>query len=341
MARRSRLLPAARVGRRMSAAAPTIPVWDNHFHLDPHGRVEEAVKEFHRAGGTHLMVVHKPYFREGQTRRFNRTLEDHREQFDLTLALVERARRAVPEVTMFVALAPHPAEFTKLLEVGVPIAEAAEVYRQASELAARYVRDGRAVAMSEVGRPHWRPVPEEVLATANALMQHQFELARDAGCAVQIHAESATPESFADLRRWADRARLPADRVVKHYSTPIVDTSQNAGLWPSVLVGKHAAEEALKQGTRFLMETDYTDEPLVEDLATKKRSSGYAWRHAHPEKRFLVDCRVVGSTGEVLGPKTVPRRTRELIEKGLMTEEQAWTIHAENPRRVYGVDVAL
>lgn len=45
--------------------------------------------------------------------------------------------------------------------------------------------------------------------------------------------------------------------------------------------------------------------------------------------------------GAVLGPKTVPRRTMELLQKGALTEEQAWQVHAENPKRVYGVDVAL
>lgn len=48
-----------------------------------------------------------------------------------------------------------------------------------------------------------------------------------------------------------------------------------------------------------------------------------------------------GSTGAVLGPKTVPRRTQELIAKGLMTEEAVWKVHAENPARIYGVDVHL
>jgi TatD-related deoxyribonuclease len=140
-------------------------------------------------------------------------------------------------------------------------------------------------------------------------MVYSFELARDAGCPVQIHAETATPESFADLARLLKQANLPAERAVKHYSTPIVDTVINHGLWPSVLIGKGSAETAIAGGTRFLMETDYMDDPRY--------------------------------PGAVLGPKTVPRRTRELIEKGLMTEEQAWVVHAENPKRVYGIDVAL
>lgn len=293
--------------RRMSAPEAAYPVFDDHFHLDPAGKGVEAVKEFQRAGGTHMMLVHKPYF-EGEG-RFNRTVADHERQMRITLDLAEKARAAVPEVTVFVALAPHPAEFTKLLDAGVPMDEAADVYRGALELAQRFVRDGEAVAMAEVGRPHWQPVPEPVWAKANELMTYAFELARDAGCAVQIHAETATPESFEDLARFVKKAGLSPDKTVKHYSTPIVDTGVNHGLWPSVLIGKGAAEEALRQGTRFLMETDYMDDPRY--------------------------------PGAVLGPKTVPKRTRQLVDSGAMTEAQAWAVHAENPKRVYGVDVAL
>src|SRR5206468_3217503 len=154
--------------------------------------------------------------------------------------------------------------------------------RAALERAQRLVRDGKAVAMSEVGRPHWRPVPDDIMAVANELMDHSFALARDAGCAVQIHAETATPDSFADLAAHARAAGLPLDRVVKHYSTPIVDIALNHGLWPSVLIGKGSAEEAIAAGTRFLMETDYMDDPRY--------------------------------PGAVLGPKTVPRRTKELLD---------------------------
>lgn len=291
----------------MSQPEPLFPVWDNHFHLDPSGKGVEAVKEFQRAGGTHMMLVHKPYH-EGEG-RFNRTVEDHEQQMRITLDLAAKVRREVPEVKVFVALAPHPAEFTKMLDAGHAMEGAAEVYRGALEVAQRLVREGEAVAMGEVGRPHWQPVPPDVWEKANELMTYAFELARDAGCAVQIHAETATPESFADLRRFVDKAGLDVEKVVKHYSTPIVDTEVNHGIWPSVLIGKGSAEAALAAGTRFMMETDYMDDPRY--------------------------------PGAVLGPKTVPKRTRTLVESGAMSEEQAWVVHAQNPKRVYGVDVAL
>ncbi len=43
--------------------------------------------------------------------------------------------------------------------------------------------------------------------------------------------------------------------------------------------------------------------------------------------------------GAVLGPKTVPKRTRELIEGKILTEEQVNKIHKENPEKTYGLNL--
>jgi TatD-related deoxyribonuclease len=45
--------------------------------------------------------------------------------------------------------------------------------------------------------------------------------------------------------------------------------------------------------------------------------------------------------GAVMGPKSVPRITRHLLESGAITPGDAWYIHAETPGRVYGVEIAL
>src|SRR6266481_445827 len=83
------LMRADGVGRAMAAPAPRYPVWDNHFHLDPAGPWEQAVQDFLRSGGTHVMLVHKPYH-EGD--RVNRSVADHERQFAITLEMAERAR---------------------------------------------------------------------------------------------------------------------------------------------------------------------------------------------------------------------------------------------------------
>jgi len=106
-----------------------------------------------------------------------------------------------------------------------------------------------------------------------------------------------------DVVAMAERAGIPVERVVKHFATP--DTP----LVPS-LIARHEGIPALaRAGLRFSMESDYMDE------------------NARP--------------GAVIGPKSVPRFTRRYLEEGLITEEDAWRVHAETPSRTYGVEISL
>ena len=72
----------------------------------------------------------------------------------------------------------------------------------------------------------------------------------------------------------------------------------------SVLADKDELELAIEEDEPFLMETDYIDDPE--------------------------------RPGAVLGPKTVPRRVRWLLEKG--ADEAIRTAHVETPNAVYGID---
>lgn len=45
--------------------------------------------------------------------------------------------------------------------------------------------------------------------------------------------------------------------------------------------------------------------------------------------------------GAVLGPKTVPRRTRKLFNAGLISEDDVHRIHVENVERVYGIELVF
>ena len=104
----------------------------------------------------------------------------------------------------------------------------------------------------------------------------------------------------------ADMARdtgFPVERVVKHYGSP--DTP----LHPS-LIAKHEAVPLLARERRaFTLESDFMDE------------------NSRP--------------GAVIGPKSVPRYTFQLLRDNLITEEDCFRIHAETVARVYGVRITL
>ncbi|WP_414652175.1 TatD family hydrolase [Halorientalis sp.] len=146
------------------------------------------------------------------------------------------------------------------------------------------------------GRPHY-DVDAAVWEASNDVMKYAFELGAEVGCAVQLHTEGG--EDFSDVAEWAEDRGLSRERVVKHYSGGRME-----GPVPSVLADKDELERAVERGEPFMMETDFIDDP--------------------------------DRPGAVLGPKTVPRRVRWLLEEG--HDEAVHTAHVETPGRVYDID---
>jgi TatD-related deoxyribonuclease len=272
-------------------------VFDNHLHLRTDGLGVEAAKQFERAGGTAFLLTHSPY-----PDLPVRGPEDYEAAYTRTLSMAAQVREAT-RLKVFVALGPYPVDLLPLREaVGMDAAVA--VLRKGMDLAARHVAAGEAVALGEVGRPHFH-VDAEVWRASNGIMQYAMETAREVGCAVVLHTEDPTPETFREFAAMADRARLPREKVVKHHSTPLTHPEENQGLVPSILAKEDLVAAAVRGGGRFLMETDYMDDPR--------------------------------RPGAVLGPATVPRKTRRWIEEGILTEERALVVHRETPERTYGI----
>ncbi|WP_436923516.1 TatD family hydrolase [Halosimplex amylolyticum] len=249
------------------------PVLDDHMHLDPvHGRGVEAAAEFADNGGTHLLVVNKPSWHLLDD--LPSDAADFREVFDLTVDVVERASEVLPG-RAWPVLGVHPALISQLVDDGHDPAEARDLMQTGLDAAAEYVADGPALALKS-GRPHYE-VSDAVWDASNAVMTHGFDLAAEAGCAIQLHAEGS--EDFREVAEWAEDRGLPSERVVKHYSG-----GRLQGITKSVISNKEDLELAIEEDEPFMMETDYIDDP--------------------------------DRPGAVLGVKTVPRRVRWLLEEG-------------------------
>jgi TatD-related deoxyribonuclease len=273
--------------------AGAIPITDDHIHIDPlNGRGIEAAKDFRRAGGTHIFLVTKPSWSYGIAPSSG---EDYREVFERTIA----TSRAVSElgVVAFPVLGVHPAEINRLAE-RMPLADAAEVMKAGLDLAARYVEDGRAVALKS-GRPHY-PVEDDMWDASNSVLLHALTRAAECGCAIQLHAESGP---CSDVVGMAGEAGIAIPHVVKHFGSP------ETPLTPSLIAKHEAIPELARQRRLFTMESDYMDE------------------NRRP--------------GAVIGPKSVPRFTRRMLEAGLIDEEDAYRIHAGSPSLIYGVEIEL
>lgn len=223
---------------------PDIPVTDDHMHIDPaNGRGVEAALDFRRSGGTHLFLVSKPSWSHGVAPRSG---DDFAVVFEETL----RTAAAIRErgLVVYPVLGVHPAEISRL-SGRMTVDEAARVMEEGLSLAGAYVADGKAVALKS-GRPHYEASPEEMDAS-NRVLAHALGCAADAGCALQIHAESGP---CADVVEMARDAGMDPGRVVKHYAVP------GTPLTPSFIATHDAIPELCREGVSFMMESDYMDD---------------------------------------------------------------------------------
>jgi len=279
-----------------------IPVTDNHIHVDPlngEGPIEVANK-FHRAGGSFMIIPNKPTWTVNENCSFKDAME-------LVIRYVDEINRET-DVKAFAVVGAHPAELSRRVKAGMNLETAELQMRDALKNAQKLVLEGKAVAIGEVGRPHYDVSPQE-LEVHNRLISYSMELAKDVGCPVQLHTESAGSEQFLEFAEMADKVNIPRNMIIKHFSGAFVLEKENHGLTPSLIATKDVVKEGLKKGKNFLMETDYLDD------------------NTRP--------------GAVLGPKTVPRRTFELLKQGLIDEDDAYLIHVTNIENIYQIDLGV
>jgi TatD-related deoxyribonuclease len=106
-----------------------------------------------------------------------------------------------------------------------------------------------------------------------------------------------------DILEMAHAARMDTSRVVKHFASP--DTP----LHPSMVAKHESIPDLCRTGRAFTMESDYMDEN--------------------------------NRPGAVVGPKSVPRFTKNLLSGDMITPDDVYRIHEKTPERVYRVEISL
>ncbi|MEM1593815.1 MAG: TatD family hydrolase [Archaeoglobaceae archaeon] len=271
-------------------------ITDNHMHLYKHLKLK-ALEKFKAVGGTHVLLVsllsHHYDVNPNSGKDFIRVFNEH----------VSMVRKANKIVKAYAVLGVHPAEIT-ILGSRLGFEKAVEIMKEALEIAGEFVAKGEAIAIKS-GRPHYK-VDSYVWRLSNEVMMHAFEIAKEVGCAVQIHTESFSVEGMKEIAEMADKVGLKREKVVKHFSPPKIKEFENIGIFPSVIAGNDNIYTAATQGDRFFVETDYIDDP--------KRP------------------------GAVLGPRTVPVKIKELLNRGF-SEDFVYKICVENVEKVYGIEL--
>ena len=285
------------------------PIVDQHMHLDRAGRFLSAVEDFSRAGGTGIMLVHKPGF----INPLPTDTAGYRAAYAETLSMAEEVRNSL-ELDVGVVLGPHPVAWEhQIHQLGLKAST--ELHLEAVGLAIEHIEAGDAVCLGEVGRPHY-PVDGDTWSSANDLLLEIMRMAASAKCSIQLHVENNGETTCRELAELCDKADLPRNRAIRHYAPADVSPEFTHGLAATVSVGKHS----------------------IVGLTSSMTPESPPWGM---ETDFLDDSR---RPGAVLGPKTVPKRTQELCSELL---HQGWgeeevnslmnSIHSEWPESLYSI----
>lgn len=277
-----------------------LPVLDAHIHLDPYGSPVEAVNHFRKAGGTHLLIIHKPYHHLKEL-----SVEDHRRSFDTTVEMCELANRN--GVKAWCVVGPYPGNLPHLAkEVGDQKAE--EIHLQSLEIAFEMFDEGLTVGVGEIGRIHYQ-ADEKYQRSCDRILETAMSEASGRGCPVILHTESPrdNPNLFKHIAKMADATNLQRKKVVKHYSGwEAADPDVGMGLSVSMQARRNNIENALYRGLDFLLETDYIDD--------KKRPN------------------------VVMPPDTVPKKIGWAYRKDILTEDFHHRLMIEVPMEVLGIN---
>lgn len=271
-------------------------IFDNHLHLRRNGLFLDAVKDFKKAGGTHFVLCQLPMI--------NLVIKNknYKSCYEETLSMANEISSKI-DIGVFVTVGPYPVDYIRLKEK-FGRNQAIIIMKKGIDLAARLCEEGKSIGIGEIGRPHF-PVDKSIINDSNEILLYGMQRARDVNVPVIIHTESTTPSQCKELAEMGKKAGLSANKIIKHYSPPLILKNENYGLMPSVLASEKNLNAAINKGTRFMMETDYIDDPR--------------------------------RPGAVLSPRTVPKKTLLFFNKGILNEKQIYEIHKINPEKTYDI----
>lgn len=280
-----------------------LPILDAHIHLDPNGAPKEAVKRFLAAGGTHLMIVHKPYHHIEVL-----NIDAYIRSFETTIKMCKLSNDLGCISWCFIG--PYPGELPDLAN-RIGFQEAVNLQNQALDIAIGLVEEGRAHGIGEVGRIHF-PMEEKFQDACDDILVRSFQGAGSIDCPVVLHTESffSNPNLMNHLSSLIDRTPIKKERVVKHYSGPdLINPEKNLGISLSLQCRRETLKLVLSTEFDHLWETDYIDDPRRPNV--------------------------------VMPPDTVPKKMNWAYSQGLLDPIRHAKMMIDIPKSILGIDTNL
>lgn len=277
---------------------------DAHLHTNPvkglGGRV--IAKRFKDCGGWFMALISLPPRHYG----FNYSFEDYVKSVEILI----RECRAIREEGIVVRCLAgiHPADLEKL------ITEKLLEYEEAYSLALRVlnyvgglIKDGLLDGIGEVGRPHYKTIPE-ALVINELLLRYSLTLAKDLNTIIHLHLEQGGYITAVDVVDLINRINVSKDLILMHHLDIRTATEVERFNLIYTLPGKlQVIREGFKRlKPTYLIESDFIDDPKRPGV------SSYPWDVVENQKALLKD--------------------------GVVNEEYLYRLNVDNIVKYYRVD---
>ncbi len=281
----------------------SLPVGDAHSHANPARGMgaAEIARRFRGSGGWFMAILSlNPWSYGIEPPGF----EAYMRVVKLVVNECSRAREQGLTVKCFAGF--HPADVDKLVDrYRVRPEEVLRLGLRVVRELRRLCREGVIDGIGEVGRQHFKTMPERV-AIAAAIMEEALQAVEE-GCMVQLHLEQAGRATVETVNVTVSRLGLTKrSLIVFHHSTlAMAEAAASLGYQatvpgvPSLL--EHAAG---RTEPVFMVESDFIDDPR--------------------------------RPGVVVYPWVMAEKVRELASKGY--EEWAWRVAVDNIVKAFGVE---
>lgn len=263
----------------MNVARKSVAFADGHMHSNPvKGMGMAAIgKKFVGVGGWFVAVVSLPPHHFG----FDDNFDGYVRAFDVLVRECNTGKELGLEVVCFAGI--HPAAIENSISMNPK--DSVKVLGKAFtvlDYVAKLVRNGFVDGFGEVGRPHYKTIPEAFVVN-NIVMTYALVLAKDLGVPVHLHLEQGGEITVMDIDRTISTIGIDKDKVVLHHLDVATAKASQAHTLVFTIPGKHPILKEVFRSLRptYMIESDFIDDPKRPGV------SSYPWDIVENQKRLL------------------------------------------------------
>ncbi|MEM4717627.1 MAG: TatD family hydrolase [Desulfurococcaceae archaeon] len=275
---------------------------DAHLHVNPVSGLgaEKIAKKFRNKDGWFISIIALPPHHYGYTEP---SVESYRKTIELLNREAIRAREQGLQVSRFIGI--HPAEIDYYYKYGISADKLMKLIDEVLKLFEQSVINNLVDGIGEVGRQHYG-TSNERLVFSEIVMVKAMNLARDHGIPIQLHLEQGGFATVYSIKLISGLLGIHSDKVIIHHSN--IETAYWA---------------------------EYYEHPFTAPVRYfNEKYASIKWRRCMIESDFIDDPQRPGVSAY---PWEIPEVLGNLVEKGVINEEQAYKIQVDNIVKYFGV----